>query len=238
MDIHERFPEKVTGATGGGSAHLLNNLVSYWKLDVEPANVTPDAVGSNHLTSNGVLVAGLINNAMQFTAASNQNAYSVSNASLQVTGSFTFSLWVKLFSQIANCSILEKGTGSTWDYALRYYNPTATGFYFAVAGGTTTQDAIQGATIADGVWTHLVCWYDAGDSKVRLRINDATTVVASSTSPALIQSTDAFAIGGTGTIFSNSIVDEVGFWKRLLTAAEITALYNGGAGLPFSSFTA
>jgi hypothetical protein len=29
----------------------------------------------------------------------------------------------------------------------------------------------------------------------------------------------------------------MGFWKRVLTATEITALYNGGAGLPFSSFT-
>jgi hypothetical protein len=33
------------------------------------------------------------------------------------------------------------------------------------------------------------------------------------------------------------LIDEVGFWKRKLTAQEITALYNGGAGLPFSSFT-
>jgi hypothetical protein len=34
----------------------------------------------------------------------------------------------------------------------------------------------------------------------------------------------------------SGMLDEIGFWKRKLTAAEITALYNGGAGLPFSSF--
>ncbi len=33
------------------------------------------------------------------------------------------------------------------------------------------------------------------------------------------------------------VLDEVAFWKRKLTAAEIAALFNGGAGLPYSSFT-
>lgn len=44
------------------------------------------------------------------------------------------------------------------------------------------------------------------------------------------------AVGGSEPLAG--LVDEWGMWKgRIPTAVEITALYNGGAGLPLSSFT-
>jgi hypothetical protein len=86
------------------------------------------------------------------------------------------------------------------------------------------------------VWTHILFWYDPGDGQVRIRINDTTTY-ASTTSPGLAQTTSPFFVGGGNTLFSDAIIDEVGFWKRLLTAQEKTALYNGGAALAYGSFT-
>jgi hypothetical protein len=44
-------------------------------------------------------------------------------------------------------------------------------------------------------------------------------------------------MGNRGTSFNlNAQVDEFGIWDRQLTGAEVTALYNAGAGLPFSGF--
>jgi hypothetical protein len=221
--------------------HLLNTLISYWKLD-EASGPRNDSQGSNHLTvSNApVGVSGKINNGMQLIPASSQNAFIVSNSTLQVTGSFTFSVWVKLSSQ-STFAIVEKGAGPTSDYRLSYFTPS-TGFFFGVhitGGSVATDYAIQGSTVANGVWTHLVVWYDAVGGQVQIRVNDAATS-NSTTSPALIAGTDPFVLGSTGanTSFLDGVIDEVGFWKRLLTPGEITALYNGGAGLPYSSFLA
>jgi hypothetical protein len=34
----------------------------------------------------------------------------------------------------------------------------------------------------------------------------------------------------------NGQIDEVGYWKRVLTSGERTSLYGGGSGLAYSSF--
>lgn len=228
--------------TAASAQHLLNTLISYWKMDAAPAGVTPDIQGSNHLTlhnSAGSVAGGIINNALVFNSATNDYVSAASNSSLQVTGSFTFSLWVKLYSQVSG-TILQKGSGAAFDYTLAY-DTTATGFYWTVASGPSggSDFAFGGGLVANGVWTHIVLWYDSVGALVHIRFNDVTTF-NSVTCPALIQTANQFVIGANGSplAFSNCYVDEVGFWKRVLTAAEITALYNGGAGLPFSSFTA
>jgi hypothetical protein len=47
--------------------------------------------------------------------------------------------------------------------------------------------------------------------------------------------TDAF-IGRYGTNYTNGSIDQVGIWNRILTADEISTLYNLGEGLPYSNW--
>ena len=96
----------------------------------------------------------------------------------------------------------------------------------------------MGAPVATYSWNHIVAWFDSSDSKVRIRINDSATYVSTATG-ALIQSATAFTLGARSHAVAAYFtgLDEVGFWKRKLSPAEMTALYNGGAGLPFSAFT-
>lgn len=212
--------------------HLLNTLISYWKLD-EASGTRNDSQGTNHLSDFGaVSFAGKINNAASFPGAS-QYLTIASNASLQVTGDFTFSAWVYMSSLGSGYQgILGKTAGGAADY-LMLYDPASLGLLFQ-AGGVNATSGLLGAI---STWYHIVGWFDSTDNKVRVRINDTTTFV-SSTAGTLTQSAGAFSIGAM-TGYSNivGLIDEVGFWKRKLTAQEITALYNGGAGLPFSSFT-
>lgn len=230
--------------TAVSMVHLLNNLTSYWKHDESSGTANRvDGIGTNHLAPvNGPLgVAGKINNATRFVAASLQYLGIGNNASLQVTGSFFFSLWVRLTRQPVGGELfyfIAKDTPLTGrDYSIGYH-PTA-GFLFSVTDPATI--AVASAPVANGLLTHVVAWYDASDGKLRIRINDATTYVSSMTAT-LIQSASAFTIGIRGDVSAvtaaDGDVDESGFWKgRVPTAQEITALYNGGAGLPLSAFT-
>jgi hypothetical protein len=226
-------------------AHLLNTLISYWKLDETSALSTRiDSYGTNNLDFLGGspvgVGGGIIGNAGQFLRATNQLVGRNDNASLRVSSSFTFSCWVKLLSQPPAgllFHLVSKGA-TVNEYAVRYHQTL--GFIFSVNSTLSTDTAAQGTTTANGVWTHVVGWYDLATGLAHIRLNDAATYDGT-TATTLITSTEGFAIGGrvdgAASVAADALIDEVGFWKRLLTSAEITALYNGGAGLPLSSFT-
>jgi hypothetical protein len=89
------------------------------------------------------------------------------------------------------------------------------------------------------VWVHIIAWYTLSDQKMRIRINDTTTSVSTMTAP-LVQGTAEFSMGIGGDNNNNWLngrIDEAGFWKRILTADEMTKLYNNGSGWPFVNFT-
>ena len=229
--------------TVADTGHLLNTLISYWKLD-EASGARLDTVGTNHVggASLPTAVAGKINNGCQFVAASSQFLAVADNSTLRVTSDFTFSFWAKLASTTpaTGYHAISKDDnigGTRRDYGI-FHHPSA-GWIFSVTDPLTIAVA-SGAPSSTGVWVHVVAWWDSADSKLRIRINDTTTAVSSMTG-ALSQSIAIFKIGAhefTSADFFDGIIDEIGFWKRVLTAGEITALYNGGAGLPYSSFTA
>jgi hypothetical protein len=229
-------------SNAASTVHLLNTLISYWPLDAAATNPRVDLAGTNTLTdgtaSNTGAQAAIINNGALFTGT--ERLQHVDNASLQVTGDFTFSLWAKPTNISANGDIVEKDPGGAYvannqEYGV-YHHSTA-GFVFYVTDANVYAVSV-GTPATVNTWYHIVAWYTASDQKMRIRINDATTYVSTMTAP-LIQKTANFSIGARADQTSpfSGVVDEVGFWKRVLNAAEMTQLYNGGAGWPFSSFT-
>ena len=181
--------------------------------------------------------AGKINNAASFGGVGAPALAVASNASLQVTGDCTFSCWVSLYTT-AFGGIIAKGDVGTGVYEYAMTIDPATGFALSVG---TAAAVNMGSAVSTGVAYHIVGWYDSATSKCYLRINDATTYTGTVTGSPL-SDTKPFGVGCIPYVpnvyyILNGYVDEVGFWKRVLTAAEITALYNGGAGLPYSSFT-
>jgi hypothetical protein len=227
--------------------HLLNTLISYWTMDETSIGAvnTPrvDSHGTNVLddpTGGCLSATGKINNGVLISAASSQYLAHASNASLQVTSDFTFSVWVKITDATLTAQqvIISKSAGTiNIDYELMY--DATNGFRMFAAAYAAP--AGSGAAATSGAWYHLVAWFDSATSKVYLRINDATTYTGSATLT-LIQSGTAFQIGarpyGGGPAYFTGVIDEVGFWKRKLTSDEISKLYNGGAGFPYGSFTA
>jgi hypothetical protein len=226
-------PTSLSYNSTAPAPHLLNTLISYWKMDEGTGTTRNDSKGTNNLSDIGSVqgLAGKLNNGAYFQNGSNHGLQIANNSSLQVTGDFTFSVWVRTDNVAGtNMVILSKNNGTT-DYNIGHSSTVGLNFVNVNVGSPAT----------NFTWYHIVCWWDSSDSKFRMRINDTTTYVGAATTLAT-PSANALSFGnytgafGAGYGFTG-FIDEVGFWKRKLNSGEITALYGGGTPPPFSSFT-
>ena len=111
--------------------------------------------------------------------------------------------------------------------------------YF-LAGTLSSNSRIYSPITGDGNWHFIVMWYDTTSRTLNLRLDNAAglgetgTATGTSTLPSTLID---FQIGarqfGGAQDYFDGLIDEVGFWRRVLTPAERTTLYNGGAGLTY-----
>jgi hypothetical protein len=124
---------------------LLNNLVSYWKLD-ESNGVRADSHGNNNLTDNNTVgvVTGKLVNAASFNSTNSESLSRTDNASLS-TGNlgFTVSAWVRHTSTASNMTILGKTGSSGLEYRLYYSASGSHRYRFSVSNGPTTTTAVK-----------------------------------------------------------------------------------------------
>jgi hypothetical protein len=226
-------------AGGGGAvappSPLLTGLVAYWKLD-EASGSRADSSGNGSTLS---LAAGAVpsrvgrvGNGADFvpgnwlTCASNPNI---------VMGDIDFTIagWL-WFDTLASQNPLEKNDGTYIDYVI-YGTPA--GEYGAIVASPSGSVLIQTPPgVAANTWHFVVLQHDATTHTLSLsRDNGVGSASASTAGKPPYVTTGSLTIGagrGGGYGF-DGIIDEIGIWKRLLTPAEITQLYNGGVGLTY-----
>jgi hypothetical protein len=215
---------------------LTDNIVAYWTLD-EASGSRADSVGGNTLTDNNTVTSttGKINSAAQFTRANSESLSRLDNTDLS-TGDidFTLSFWVNFASQPGTEVIAMKGddTGGTHEYSI-----FQTGSTIKFIVQNTAANVVVGSGLANATWYHIVAWHDSVNNQIGIALNAGTPVTAAY-SGGITDGTAGFRLGGdnNGTRYLDGLMDEVGFWKRVLTSGERTSLYNGGAGLAYSSF--
>lgn len=218
---------------------LTDNLVSYWKMD-EASGDAVDAHGSNTLADNNTVGSGTgkINNARDFESGSNEYFSIADNADLS-TGDidFTIQVWVNLESKGFN-PIVAKWGGTSQEYLL-WYRSDQDKFELLVTHDGSTSAFVRAATFgapSTGTWYCVHAWHDATGNQLGIAVN-AGSADTQSHSAGVVNGAEGFKIGNDG--FGNDfdgLIDEVGFWKRVLTSDERTELYNGGSGLAYSSF--
>lgn len=220
---------------------LTDSLVAYWKLD-EASGPRADSHGSNTLTDNNTVAsaAGKVATAGDFEFSNQEYLSRADNADLS-TGDIDFTLqaWVRLESETADgySAIMGKwGAAGGREYLLYYLN--GVGFSFSVSSnGTNPTDLTSGfGTQTNGTWYLIHAWHDAANNQLGISVN-AGTPTTTSYSAGVFDSGSEFVIGrntggGPGGYF-DGLIDEVGFWKRVLTSGERTQLYNGGSGLAY-----
>ena len=212
------------------SSTLNTDLISYWKLDeTSGTRVDSEPTGTpQDLTDNGTVTSntGIISNAGQFTAANNEYLSRADSADLSVGNiDFSLSAWVYMDSK-SEQYIVSKHTSS---YYVRY-DGGSDRFQFVVQGSAVSANNFGSPSTA--TWYLIIAWHDSVNDLIGISVNNGTANTASFSSGALDTAHD-FNIGTVNNLTSvdwNGRIDEVGFWKKVLSSTERTELYNAGAG--------
>lgn len=128
--------------------------------------------------------------------------------------------------------------GNQRAYMLRYNSgPQKFDFVVSLNGANSVQVQSSAIPPFDGTFQHVICIHDSVADQITMQVNLGTITTANPSGGIFSGSTAPFELGRSSTAFGLSLCDEVGIWRRKLSASEITSLFNGGSGLPFSSFT-
>jgi hypothetical protein len=221
---------------------LNNNLISYWKMDEASGN-RADAKDGDTLNDNNTVTSntGIISNAGQFTAANSETLSIADNAQLS-TGNidFQFIAWAYMDSKGGFRTILAKGSGAgNYEYALRFNNSSDRYGFVVSNDGTATVEVLANnfGSPPLSTWTFLSAYHDSVNNIISISVNDGTANTTAHTT-GVFDSTAAFVMGSFASLaYWDGRVDEVGFWKRILTAGEVTELYKAGVGKTCCPFT-
>ena len=234
---------QVLGATGEAnyssnpllvSHDPLNQFLSTWlPLDEGSGTIAADASGNgNPGTLNNMVpnawTLGLQGNALSFDG---MNDYlRISN---HLGASFTLSCWVRTTQMFQQVTATYLGTGIIWSDVGGGANDFILGgtrsagginrLSFFVGGMETSVNGTQ--DISNGQWTHLAVTRDGASGAIKLYVNGALDVSGVG-SAGILNANPNIHIGGNtldGRYF-NGLIDDVRFYSRVLTDAEIVAL--------------
>jgi len=216
---------------------LITNCEAYWKME----NRT-DEVGSNDLTNSGAsVVAGKINNCYSFDGDTDEMKSDDNNYFNDTT--FSISFWIKFdYTTDNRYFVALDHSGDGWGLRTETnesHGADAGNRICLVLKGTATIP-FNSTTFTTGTWEHYVLTYNDGSAQILYK----NGVADSESSASTIDGTTKGLVLGTfeegNTENWAGDLDEIGYWSRVLTSAEVTSLYNSGSGLtyPFTTTTA
>lgn len=221
---------------------LADDLIAHWKLN-EASGARADSHGSFNLTDNNTVTsrAMVLNDGASFDDANNEYLSHADHADLSFpTGDMTLVFWVRLDDLSAAKALVTK---VNWGANQKEYytRVSTTRFMFrASSNGTGVTDVVADSfgLPSTGV-DYMIFAYHKDGVEIGISINDGTVDTIAFTG-GMYAGTARFTIGRLDDDLNrmDGGIDSVSIWSRKLTAAEVTALYNGGAGLdyPFPTY--
>jgi len=225
----------LDATTVSGNTALATNLVSYWEME-ETSGTRYDEVGNNDLTANGTVTSetGKQGNAASFDRENTEYLYieDANQTGLDLTGSHTINMWIKRDSADWMGFYAHNSTDTSGGQA--YYNVSnqIQMIYDNACEFTAAY------TLTVGTWYMLTFTYNVSTYTATAYANgvylgsDAGTAAPDNPTTRFHLGTSWWT-GIQGPF--NGGIDEVGFWSRVLTVGEISALYNAGTGIPYAS---
>jgi hypothetical protein len=217
------------------TSQFLTSLVAYWKLE----DVNDSHTNGLTLTNNNsvTFTSGKVNNAATVVAASSQYL-SLADTALLRPGNFdyTWACWFKLTTTAGTQTIISKDFDTTRGWQLVNGAGTLTwNNYRNNATGIDITDSVSA-----GTWYLFIGWHDAAGDTINMKLNNGTTTSIATSGNFPQASTAPFAIGRNSypgfSQYMGGQVDEVAYWTRVLTAGEMTRLYNSGNGRTYPAF--
>jgi len=220
------------------SAAFTNSLFSYYPMQ----NNSNDVVGSNNGTDTSIsYVSGKIDQAAQYTPSSNINVGAMPE--LSGINKLSIAFWAKspdLFFPywIYKLNCFQIRYDGSYQYGVGVYIYESSGADYHYTRNVTR-------TMTPGKWSHIVVTYDGTEAldinKLKIYIDAVQCVTEQPlglhlpTMPTTINaSVNDLFIGSNLT----GNMDEVGFWNRILSSADVLSLYNGGVGLTYPFYNA
>lgn len=210
---------------------LIDNLISYWKLDGNSTDAHDSNNGSDtditYSAANGKIVQG---------AGFNSTSSVISlgtDSDFKITGAFSWNCWIKASSFATNTHYLLSNSiyGNYYGYNLGVRS-TDSKLFAQLQSDSATQTTNAGTALNTGTWYMATLIYDGANTTIYLNgVSDGTsssgiTIAYEAGANTKIGYMDS-APSGYGW---NGAIDEVGIWSRVLTEAEITLLYRSGFG--------
>lgn len=239
-------------APGGAAPNgLLNNLIAYWKLDEASGDALDAHTNGLTLTDTNTVTnaAGKVYaTARQYTRANNERHRRIADDALLSAGDveLTIACWCNLDSKPAQIGMVSKfGGAGEYGYALIYDNALDRFTLYISSNGTLLNyvkaDAL--GSPSSSVWYFLVAWHDPTTNTISIQIDNGTVNSVAHTT-GIFDNTYPLWIGGwLGTGYFNGRIGPVAMWKSaaggggVLSAAQRSALWAGGAGLAYANFT-
>lgn len=208
---------------------LTTGLIAYWDMQGNSTDVTG---GGDNGTDTNITYSsanGLIGQGAGFNGSSSN----ITLANTITQTDFTIAGWIKTsFVGAGSYQTLASWTGSY--YLVIQASANNYDVQFGTAGGAINSSRIN---LNDGNWHQLVVTI-TGSTSGALYI-DGVADGTGTVSPFIGLTMYFGSINNTSNFLTGNL-DEIGIWSRALSGAEITQLYNGGAGLtyPFTVATA
>tara|TARA_R110000824_G_scaffold9415_10_gene42191 strand:- start:4653 stop:5528 length:876 start_codon:yes stop_codon:yes gene_type:complete len=244
-DIENKYSTRFDDTTYYSSRGLARSLRGYYELD-ELSGTRVDSQGGIDLTDNNTTgyvsgVSSAVGNAASFIR-SNLEYLSVDNSSIDFLSpgdsSFSIAFWHQRVTLdiVANqhlCGIW-KGSGGNKEYLIRWQGGSSQFRFYTSANGSSISYLGSNSVLGDppNSWYHLVFCHDA-DNDQRLIYVDGVLDASDSYSSGIYQGSGDFNIGRTqeSSNYVSGAIDEWGMWDRVLTADDVSSLYNAGDGL-------
>lgn len=214
---------------------LTDNLQAYWNLNQSSGNAIDNTGNGNTGTLVGAptYVAGLLGNGLSFNSSNDVTT----PLNFPTTGSVQ--MWVNLPSKPFDfIGPWSWGTGAGPAVGIEEGNGAGTWALVFNASGSGEND-ISGGAVTFGTWIHFVATWSLVATTWTVNFYKNAVSQGTTTHTGTTGALGTFVMGAfVGSQFTG-IIDETGVWSRVLVQAEVTQLYNGGAGLayPFSSGT-
>lgn len=229
--------------TAAGSP-LLTDLVAYYKLSDRLA-----AHGGSgfDLTENNTptYVAGHLGNSLHCDLSEHLTLARGSVGNLSPGAhDWSLSFW---FATLNGASSSIRGLVMVGDHGAnqrewRVYYKASTNLMYTAVSNDLTAENVATYTLGGGIntsdWNHIVLRYTLGVG-VELIVDNDLAGKGTAACTTMVQGTGPFLVAGLWTsgawagTSAMADIDDVAFWHRALTDAEIASLYNSGSGLEY-----
>lgn len=222
---------------------LSNDLAGYWRLDESSWNGSSgEIIDSSGYNNNDGISAGAVNVPAAGLPAAFKNAGSFDGSDdyLEIPESvslfvstkdkFTISAWTKIANADKRYVISGKDPDNGQEYSLQI-DGGAGSSHCIVDDGTQTVSANSSTGLIDNNWHQVACTFDWSGNVV-------TYIDGQSRGEAPLAPVTVFSVSGPVRIGKNTatglpvngLIDDVRFYRHVLSPLEIDKLYNEGEG--------